>query len=77
LYDANADQWVTSVIMFEFGISGIINPSFASYLVFKPNLFDGKEDIMAADILRLMFTLYIIYMYLRAALERIDETRNW
>lgn len=27
MYDANADKWIAAVIMFEFGISGIVNPT--------------------------------------------------
>ena len=45
LYDANADQWLTGLIMFEFGISGIIYPSVQHYLVFTPNIFEGETGI--------------------------------
>jgi hypothetical protein len=77
LYEANSDKWISTMIMFELSVSGIVNPTLSQYLVFEPNLFLGHENIQAADVIRLIVSLYMLYMYVSAALERVDENRNW
>lgn len=80
IYIRSADSWITVLVLFELHVTGVILPSKLIVSTFQPNMFERPKEKSAegADICRLLFVLYFLYVYIMTVLEvKSDGRRNF
>ena len=76
LYERNYDLWVTVNIGIEFNINNIGYPSLFEIVALKPDIFAVSPGANTADVFRIIFSFYILYLYIGSILEIRDGKRN-
>lgn len=78
IYIRSADTWITVLVLYELHVTGLIIPSSMVVSTFQPNMFERsyEKSAEAADICRLLFVLYFLYVYVITILEVTPNGRR-
>lgn len=75
-YHPSTDYWLVFLAVFECSTSGLVYPSKLNIVALTPNIYDRSSGANTADIFRIIFALYIIYIYVMTVLELRVGKRN-
>ena len=79
-YSKTNDKFVPLLIVFEINPVGLVYPSTLRATVTRINLYkDTPEDncALAFEVIRLVFSLYFLYLYLALSFRDVEGNRNW
>ena len=76
MYQPSYDLWVVVSIVLEYNTNRLVYPSQFDVVAMQPDLFQRNAGAWTADIFRIIFSLYILYLYVFNILEIRDGHRN-
>lgn len=76
LYQATYDLWAVVYIVIEFSTNSFAYPSEFNVVALQPDIVGKYAGSALADIFRIIFSLYILYIYIATLLELNEGRRN-
>jgi hypothetical protein len=76
LYQPSYDLWVEVALVLEFSTNRLVNPTQFDVVTVQPNLYSRSPGATTADIFRVIFSTYVLYLYIGHILELHDGRRN-
>ena len=77
LYQPSFDLWILIEIVIEFNTNAYAYPSTLNVIPLQPDIFLRNPFGKTADIFKIIFSLYILYMYIGNIFEIRDGKRNY
>ena len=76
IYQATYDLWIFVDILVEQTAEGIMYPNKLLAVAIQPNIFKRHTGAYTADIFRLMFSMWILYLYIKNIVSTVDGKKN-
>lgn len=76
LYQPSYNLWVVISIIIEINTNRLAFPKQFDIITVQPNLLDHSKGATTADVFKIIFSLYILYIYIGNILEIRDGRRN-
>lgn len=76
IYQPTYDLWMFVDILVEQTAEGIMYPNKLLPVVIQPNIFKRNKGAYTADIFRLMFSIWVLYLYIKNILSTVDGKKN-
>ncbi|CAG9332367.1 unnamed protein product [Blepharisma stoltei] len=76
IYHPSSNYWIYFNAIYECSVDGLVYPSIIETVAFTPNIFTRSKGATTADIFRIIFSLYILYVYVMTILEIKDGKKN-
>lgn len=76
MYQPTYDLWMFIEIIVEQSVEGKIYPNKLMPIVLQPNIFKRHPGVYTADIFRLMFSVWILYLYIKNIISTVNGKKN-
>jgi hypothetical protein len=76
IYQPTYDLWIFVDILVEQTTEGVMYPNKLMAVVIQPNIFKRHTGAYTADIFRLMFSIWILYLYIKNIVSTVDGKKN-